>query len=89
MNNTITPEILERNGFEKQGFDGWEYDIFNQDNGDYLCSILWRTDYGKPHLKIKGFTSDFGSFSKFGIDTVEDFNLALRLCGIEKIIETL
>ena len=85
----ITPEILEKNGFEKQGFDGWEYNIYGQANGDYLCSVLWRTDYGIPHLMIESHSSKHGSFRSFEIRYVHELQHALRLCGIEKIIEPL
>lgn len=82
----LTPEILEKNGFVKQGFDGWEIDHKN-DDGIMDWMTLWRNDYIRPHLLIKSFVSLLGSFSSFGINYVHQLQHALRLCGIEKEIE--
>lgn len=92
----ITGEILERNGFTKLGYEGWEYDGYmNVDNGPlsntddrkYVYNIIWRTDYGTPHLKIRSFDKEFGEFSCWGIDTVEELQTALKLCRIKLTIK--
>ena len=77
----LTPEILEKNGFIKQGFLGWE--IFESEK--YM--VLWRNDYPKTHLLIESFCSDYGSFSGFNINYVHQLQHALKLCKIEKTIE--
>lgn len=82
----LTPEILEKNGFVKQGFDGWEIDHKN-DDGIMDWMALWRNDYIRPHLLIKSFVSLLGSFSSFGINNVHELQRALHLCKIEKEIE--
>lgn len=82
----LTPEILEKNGFVKQGFDGWEIDHKN-DDGIMDWMALWRNDYIRPHLLIKSFVSLLGSFSSFGINYVHQLQHILRDCGIEKKIE--
>ena len=74
----ITPEILEKNGFVKQGFPGWE--IYTE---DFL--ILWRNDYPDV-LEIRCFNAAYGSFHRIHIIYVHELQHALRLCGIEKEI---
>lgn len=83
----ITPEILEKNGFKKQGFDGWEFDYLTE-GGCLIYEVLWRCDYPKyhTHLTIKSYSPDFGSFKSFRIDSVHELQHALRLCGIDKEI---
>lgn len=82
----LTPEILEKNGFKKQGFDGWEIDHKTDDGNDLEWFALWRNDYSSPHLQINSFMSLYGSFSSFEIHFVHQLQHALRLCGIEKEI---
>lgn len=85
----ITPEILEKNGFEKLGFDGWEFDYVSE-VGCLIYEVLWRCDYPKEyhtHLTIKSYSPDFGSFKSFRIDSVHELQHALRICGIDKTIE--
>lgn len=75
----LTPEILEKNGFVKQGYPGWL--IYTE---EYM--IQWRNDY--PNLlSIDSFSSNYGSFKGFIVDYVHQLQHALRLCGIEKEIE--
>ena len=85
----ITPEILEKNGFKKQGFDGWEFDYLTE-GGCLIYVVLWRCDYPKEyhtHLTIESYSADFGSFKSFRIDCVHELQHALRLCGIKKEIK--
>ena len=72
----ITPEVLEKNGFVKQGFSGWE--IYTE---DFL--ILWRNDY-PDILEIRSFNAAYGYFYRSYISYVHELQHALRLCGIEK-----
>ena len=74
----LTPEILEKNGFVKQGFPGWE--IYTE---DFL--ILWRNDYPDV-LDIRCFNAAYGSFHRSHIGYVHELQHALRLCGIDKEI---
>lgn len=81
----LTPEILEKNEFEKLGYDGWEFSEQDDDNHS-LFTILWRNDYAVPHLRILSFVQKYGEFSSFNIRYVHELQHALRLCGIEKEI---
>ena len=76
----ITPEILEKNGFKKQGFPGWE--IYTDD-----YQILWRCDYNPGILDIRSFNTYFGNYTRFYTKYVHELQHALRLCGIDKTIE--
>ena len=79
----LTPDILEKNGFEKQGFEGWLLPFGTKpENG----LILWRTDYGTPHLMIESYSSKYGDFRSFGIQYAHELQHALRLCWIDKEI---
>ena len=74
----LTPEILEKNGFVKQGFPGWE--IYTE---NFL--ILWRNDFPDV-LEIRNFNAAYGSFHRSHISYVHDLQHALKLCGIDKEI---
>lgn len=85
----LTAEILEKNGFKKLGFDGWEFD-YETEGGCLIYEVLWRCDYPKEyhtHLTIESYSPDFGSFKSFRIDSVHELQHALRLCKINKTIE--
>jgi hypothetical protein len=85
----LTPEILEKNGFKKLSFSGWEFDYEDEDEV-LKYKILWRNDYPKnysTHLTVNSFSADFGSFKSFNIKYVHELQHVLRLCGIEKEIE--
>lgn len=76
----LTPEILEKNGFNRQDFPGWRF----SETGKY--SVMWRKDY--PNLLvIASFNREFGEFARFNINFVHELQHALRLCVIEKEIE--
>jgi len=74
----ITPEILEKNGFEKLGYPGW---IIHT----HEYTILWRNDYPNV-LKIESYTSKYGSFDRFNVNYVHELQHALQLCRISKEI---
>lgn len=86
----LTPEILEKNGFEKLGYEGWEFDSEEETRRD--CpnyQIIWRRDYPSPHntnLKITSFIAGIGNFRSFNIKFVHELQHALRICKIEKEI---
>lgn len=82
----LTPEILEKNGFQKQAGEIWEYDIFSKDNG-LMSMIVWRRDYATPHLSIRSFTLQYGEYSRRDAKYIHQLQHAFHLCGIEKEIE--
>ena len=84
----ITSEIFEKNGFIKQGPDGWEYIYPDDSTFSYIgYRILWRTDYDN-HLFIKKYkgSGTSATLQISGINYVHQLQHALRLCGIEKEI---
>ena len=84
----ITSEIFEKNGFIKQGLDGWEYIHPDDSTFSYIgYRILWRTDYDN-HLFIKKYkgSGTSATLQISGINYVHQLQHALRLCGIEKEI---
>lgn len=76
----LTAEILEKNGFIKQAYDGW---LISVDNG--RGQIEYRKDYFNGLLRI-----DYNKkpFSKLMIKVkyVHELQHALRLCNINKEI---
>lgn len=77
----ITPEFLEKNGFEKCIWGGkasWRK-YFQINNGVLVC-IDWR-DGGIMHFGYMGYDS------KIPLHYVHKLQHALRLCGIDKEIE--
>ena len=95
----LTPEILEKNGFEiNRGFASserhlrysWEY--YNRKEGDYgFIDVIF---YEKPFkirrvVKIENKSSKglgFNSVQNCDIDYVHQLQHAIRLCGIKKEI---
>ena len=80
---SLTPKILEKNGFEKQGFDGWL--LVKPMGNDLAWQILWRTDFSSPYLTIYSYSSQTGNFSSV-VSYVHQLQHALRLCQIDKEI---
>lgn len=76
----LTPEILEKNGFVKQDYDGW---LIHEDNGRGL--IEYRTDYFDGFLIINYIKKPFSKIS-VKLKHVHELQHALRLCGINKEI---
>lgn len=84
----LTLEILEKNGFIKQNFDGWEYIHPNDSTFSYIdYRILWRTDYDN-HLFIKKYKGSniFATLQISRINYVHQLQQALMFCEIEKEI---
>lgn len=77
----LTSEILEKNGFVKQAYDGW---LISEDNGRGL--IEYRTDYFDGMLRINYTKKPFSKIS-LKLKHVHELQHALRLCGIDKEIE--
>lgn len=84
----LTNEILEKNGFIKQNFDGWEYIHPNDNTFSYIdYRILWRTDYDN-HLFIKKYKGSniFATLQISRINFVHQLQQALMFCEIENEI---
>ena len=84
----LTNEILEKSGFIKQNFDGWEYIHPNDSTFSYIdYRILWRTDYDN-HLFIKKYKGSniFATLQISRINFVHQLQQALMFCEIEKEI---
>lgn len=81
----LTPEILEKNGFENisthtiKGYDTFRLDI-EQRGFDYCITIKL-----KDYFKLQSYDDRW--YTKFGCNYVHELQHALRLCGIEKEIE--
>lgn len=76
----LTPEILERNGFVKQAYDGW---LISKDNGRGL--IEYRTDCFDGLLRINYNKKPFSKLM-VKVKYVHKLQHALILCGIDKEI---
>ena len=77
------------NGFVKQGFEGWLYSGYD-DNNEYIYSILWNNVYNNGYLKISSFGkvgAEYGNFEKSGIWFVHELQHAICDCGMPKEIK--
>lgn len=77
----LTPEILEKNGFIKQAYDGW---LISENNGRGL--IEYRTDCFDGLLRINYNKKPFSKLM-IKVKYVHKLQHALKLCGIDKEIE--
>ena len=77
----LTSEILEKNGFVKQAYDGW---LISENDGRRL--IEYRTDYFDGLLIINYAEEPFSKLT-IKVKYVHELQHALRLCGINKKIE--
>lgn len=77
----LTADILEKNGFVKQAYDGW---LISVDNG--RGQIEYRTDYFDGLLRINYNKKPFSKLM-IKVKYVHELQHALRLCNIEKDIE--
>lgn len=77
----LTPEILERNGFVKQAYDGW---LISENNGRRL--IEYHTDSFDGLLIINYAEEPYPKIS-IKLMYVHELQHALRLCGINKEIK--
>ena len=82
----ITPEILEKNGFEVQDQGGGRKDVWTGFGIDYEGDIEVEFQYNVPvYLKIDGgFKGEY--YTSANIKYIHQLQHALRLCGIEKEI---
>ena len=81
----ITPEILEKNGLEKQEPQGYLMGIYGRNENDKIIYAIYYRE--EDHfLSIEGYDS-FGSFSKTNIRYIHQLQNVLKLCGINKEIE--
>ena len=84
----ITSEIFVKNGFIKQGVDGWEYIHPDDSTFSYISyRILYRTYYDN-NLFIKKYkgSNTSATLQISYINFVHQLQHALKLCGIEKKI---
>ncbi len=73
----ITPEILEKNGFER-GSDN----LFSYGRGMYV--MMW----SKEHYSVGQIFGNWSAFVEFAeIRFVHELQHCLKLCGIDKTIE--
>lgn len=83
---SITPEILEKNGFVKCEPQG--YDLYIKDKeGAGLYRIFWQGEDYNYYLEVAAYVGDYGEFNKTNIKYVHQLQQVLRFCGIEKEIE--
>lgn len=78
----LTPEILEKNGFEDVGSEVYECDVLP-------FYIWWERDRHRLGIDIEDSTYDkenFAQMLRVPVSYVHDLQHALRLCGIEKEI---
>ena len=77
----LTAEILEKNGFVKQAYDGW---LISENNGRRL--VEYRTDYFGGLLRINYAEEPFSKIS-IKLKHVHELQHALKLCRINKEIK--
>ena len=78
----LTPETLEKNGFEDVGSEVYECDVLP-------FYIWWECDRHRLGIDIEDSTYDkenFGQMLRVPVSCVHELQHALRLCGIEKEI---
>lgn len=75
----LTPEILEKNGFEQYGWTGWwlEDDYYNV-NAHEISDSIWVVRYECTEMNTP--------YTQATIGYIHELQHALRLCGIEKEI---
>lgn len=74
----LTPEILEKNGFETK----FGYSKYNDEDDFFL--ITWNEI--SHHLRIRTFDNDC-ALDKDHIDYVHELQHALRLCGLNDLAD--
>ena len=78
----LTPEILEKNGFENVGSEVYECDVLP-------FYIWWERDRHRLGIDIEDSTYDkenFAQMLRVPVSYVHELQHALRLCGIKKEI---
>lgn len=81
----LTPEILEKNGFERTWRDVFAYD--NEDIGLIITFHLKETNYTNGAYDYIDIERGCMTITEMPIEFVHQLQQALRLCGIDKTIE--
>lgn len=81
----LTAEILEKNGFQRCENE-WYYFKYGKNGKVPLYQVLWNAD--ELYLEIASYTSLTGEFNRMGVRFVHELMHALKLCGIDKTIES-
>ena len=80
----LTPEILEKNGFEDIGDDTYQL----EENPCWFWVDFFRHNYGCEYdTSTYEYEDSEHRLKLYGIPSVHELQHALRLCGIEKEIE--
>ena len=80
---SLTPEILEKNGFENIGDDTYQL----EEKPCWFWVDFFRHTYGCEHdTSTHEYEDDEHRLKLYGIPSVHELQHALRLCGIEKEI---
>ena len=80
----LTPEILEKNGFENIGDDTYQL----EEKPCWFWVDFFNHQYGCEYdTSTNEYEDDEHRLKLYGIPSVHELQHALRLCGIEKEIE--
>ena len=82
---SLTPEILEKNGFEKRWQDNFEY--FNDDEGLNITFHPKSSNYTNGAYDYIDIERGCLTINEMPIAFVHELQHALRLCGTSKEIE--
>ena len=80
----LTPEILEKNGFEKQWQDNYEYS--DDDENLNMTFFPKSSNYTNGAYDYIDIEKGCMTINEMPIEFVHELQHALRLCGIEKEI---
>lgn len=83
----ITPEILEKNGFEHDVFENHDRYRWKQLNDSWLRGDLIAVHFNKQITANIYSSNAIGTIIEFTPNHVHELQHALRICNIEKDIE--